>query len=175
MSRRKSIAEHERSGTLRPARHNRKTLAFAPGATTIADKPPTYLRKNKLALVEWRATAPFLEAEGILKQTDISLLASYCILYARWRAATLDVETNGQIITITSTTRTGRTEKPAANPACRNEVVYQAAMMRAAVKFGLNPLDRPRIEVPPDADKPAYNNDPLNTDLDDFSMPEVSE
>jgi len=171
MSRKKSIAEHELAGTLRPARHNKQTLTIAAGATTIADHPPTYLRKNKLALVEWKATAPYLEAEGILKQTDISLLASYCILYSRWRAATLDVETNGQILQVLSTTRTGKTEKPIANPACRNEVVYQAAMMRAATKFGLSPLDRPRIEVPLNADETSGNSkDPFNTNLDDYEV-----
>jgi P27 family predicted phage terminase small subunit len=131
------------TGTYRPGR-DRKTLQFKDAEI----KPPPYLQKNKVAFAEWKAVAPFLESEGILKQPDISLLASYCILYARWREAAGRVDTEGQIVTVTSQTRTGKTQKPIVNPSTRNEVLYQAAMMRAAVKFGLNPLDRPRVEAP---------------------------
>jgi P27 family predicted phage terminase small subunit len=159
--RRKSAAEKQATGTYRPGRDS-KRLQFDNDAAAI--KPPAYLRKIKLALAEWKAVAPFLEAEGILKLPDVSLLASYCILYARWREAALNVEQKGQILTITSTTRTGKTQKPIANPAVRNEILYQAAMMRAAVKFGLNPLDRPRIEAP-EAENENQNRDPFNFDF----------
>lgn len=145
--RRKSATERKAIGTYRPDRDH-KSPQFVT-AHDAASKPPAYIKKNKLALAEWRAVAPFLEAEGILKQTDISLLASYCVLYSRWREAAADVEKNGQTILVTSTTRTGKTEKPVVNPSCRAELLYQAAMMKAAVKFGLNPLDRPRIEAEP--------------------------
>ena len=76
------------------------------------------------------------------------------------------METNGQTLTVTSTTRTGRTEKPIANPAVRNEVIYQAAMMKAAIKFGLNPLDRPRVETssPFDVPESAYDADDAEFD-----------
>lgn len=159
--RRKSTAEKQATGTYRPGRDS-KRLQFDNDA---AIKPPAYLRKIKLALAEWKAVAPFLEAEGILKLPDVSLLASYCILYARWREAALNVEQKGQILTVTSTTRTGKTQKPIANPAVRNEILYQAAMMRAAVKFGLNPLDRPRVEAPELNDKDNGNRDPFDFDF----------
>jgi len=161
--RRKSSQEKKLQGTYQASRE-RNRLQFVPGHG-VASKPPTYVRKIRLALMEWRAVAPFLEAEGILKQPDVSLLASYCILYARWREAALDVETNGQTLTVTSTTRTGKTEKPIVNPAVRNEIVYQSAMMKAAVKFGLNPLDRPRVEAP-DADDDT-GDDPFQRFLDE--------
>lgn len=160
--RRTTAAEKKLTGTFRPGR-DRKRVQFVT-ANGIASKPPSYVRKIKLALAEWRAVAPFLEAEGILKQPDVSMLASYCILYARWREASLAVDTLGQTILMTSTTRTGKTEKPIANPAVRNEILYQAAMMRAAVKFGLNPLDRPRVEAP-EADEETSNGDPFDFDF----------
>jgi P27 family predicted phage terminase small subunit len=106
--RRKTATEKRIIGTYKPSR-DRKKLSFSKTEAEI--KPPAYLRKNKLAYAEWKAVAPFLEAEGILKQPDVSLLASYCILYSRWREATLEVETKGQIITVTSQTRTGKTQK----------------------------------------------------------------
>ena len=161
--RRKSTAEKRLQGTYQASRE-RNRLQFVP-SHGVASRPPTYVRKIKLALSEWRAVAPFLEAEGILKQPDVSLLASYCILYARWREAALDVETNGQTLMVTSTTRTGKTERPIVNPAVRNEIIYQSAMMKAAVKFGLNPLDRPRVEAP-DADDDT-GDDPFQRFLDE--------
>jgi P27 family predicted phage terminase small subunit len=162
--RQKSSTEKRATGTYRASR-DRKRLQFVT-ANGAASKPPPYLRKNRLALAEWKAVAPFLEAEGILKQPDTSMLASYCVLYSRWREAALNVEQNGQVITVTSQTRTGKTEKPIVNPACRNEVIYQAAMMRAAVKFGLNPLDRPRVEASAfDKDGDRSNGDPFDFDF----------
>jgi len=161
--RRKSSQEKKLQGTYQASRE-RNRLQFVPGHG-VASRPPTYVRKIKLALSEWKAVAPFLEAEGILKQPDVSLLASYCILYARWREAALDVETNGQTLMVTSTTRTGKTERPIVNPAVRNEIIYQSAMMKAAVKFGLNPLDRPRVEAP-DADDDT-GDDPFQRFLDE--------
>jgi P27 family predicted phage terminase small subunit len=166
--RRKSAAEKLATGTYRPER-DRKSPQFV-AATGIASKPPTYLKSNKLAMEEWKRVAPYLEAEGILKETDVSLLASYCVLYSRWREAAAEVEKNGQVITITSTTRTGRTEKLAANPSVRNEILYQSAMMRSAVKFGLNPLDRPRVEASPfEHDEDNYN-DGLDSDLREYGV-----
>src|ERR1039457_7031241 len=167
--RRKSTSEKRIMETYRGDR-DPKRIQFVT-ANGVASKPPAYVRKIKLALSEWRAVAPFLEAEGILKQPDVSLLASYCILYARWREAALDVETNGQTLTVTSTTRTGKTEKPFVNPAVRNEILYQAAMMRAAVKFGLNPLDRPRVEAP-DAEE-DNGKDPFDDFLSQNDDPEL--
>jgi P27 family predicted phage terminase small subunit len=146
--RRKSTAEKKIAGTYRDDR-DRKRLAFET-ANGVAIKAPAYVRQNKLAYAEWKAVAPYLIAEGILKPTDISILSSYCLLYARWREAAADVEEKGQTIVITSSTRTGLTQKPVSNPSCRLEVVYQSAMMKAAVKLGLNPLDRPRVETPED-------------------------
>lgn len=168
--RRKTNAEKRLQGTYQASR-DRNRLQFAT-ANGVAIKAPSYLRQNKLAYGEWKAVAPHLIAEGILKITDVSLLASYCILYARWREAALDVETNGQTLTVVSTTRTGKSEKPIVNPAVRNEILYQAAMMRAAVKFGLNPLDRPRVETPEADDD---ERDPFDRFLDgDDDDPELA-
>ena len=143
--RRKSAAEKHVAGTYRASR-DRRSPQF-----TSADgvKPPSYLRKNRVALAEWKAVAPYLEAEGVLKRTDISLLASYCILYSRWREAASKVDELGQVIEVVSTTRTGKTVKPVLNAWVRSEVLFQSQMMKAAVKFGLNPLDRPRVEASP--------------------------
>lgn len=166
--RRKSVAEKKAKGTYRTGR-DKKTPQFV---SADGLKAPTYVRQNRLAHAEWKAVAPFLEAEGILKQPDISLLASYCILYARWREAAQSVEEHGQVVTVTSVTRTGKTERPAINPSVRAEIVYQAAMMKAAVKFGLNPLDRPRVEASPFEKEETDDSTSLDADISDFAFDE---
>jgi len=167
---RKSAAEKKALGTYRASRDR-----MIPQFVSASDiKAPTYIRKNRFAHTEWKAVAPYLAAEGVLKLPDVSLLASYCTLYARWREAAAEVEEKGQIITVTSTTRTGMTQKPVINPSVRAEVIYQAAMMKAAVKFGLNPLDRPRVEASP-IDKAVAQEESSEPDISDFSFAEESE
>jgi len=161
--RRKSASEKKLMGTYRPDR-DRSSVRFAT-ANGVAIKAPPFVRKNKTANAEWKNVIPHLLSEGILKQTDLGLLANYCTLYARWRAAAEDVEKNGQIVTVTSTTRTGKTEKPIANPAVRNEILYSAALARVGTKFGLNPLDRPRVEAPEADDETGP--DPFQRFLDE--------
>ena len=146
MSRRKSIAELRAHGTYRTDRHARRTLRFTPGATA-----PKYL--SRVARQEWNRVAPLLEEQGVLQNIDQSLLASYCQMYGHWRASEDDISKNGLVITVSSQTRTGRTEKPVSNPAVANAIRFHRAMVATAVKFGINPLDRPRIEVPNDEDE----------------------
>lgn len=167
---RKTTALKKLQGTYQPYRDSKKRLAFET-ANGLPIKIPSYIRSNALAVAEWKAVAPHLIAEGVLKPTDISILASYCLLYARWREASVAVDTLGQTILVTSTTRTGKTEKPVTNPAVRNEIVYQAAMMKAAVKLGLNPLDRSRIETPEAEDD---ERDPFDKFLDGDDDPELA-
>lgn len=169
--RRKSTAMKKLQGTYQASRDDKKRLQFET-ANGAEIKAPAYVRKNKLAYAEWKAVAPHLIAERILKPTDVSLLSSYCVLYSRWREAAADVETNGQTIIVTSTTRTGATHKPVINPSVRSEILYQAAMMKTAVKFGINPLDRPRVEVP-EADDDNDGRDPFDRFLDGDDDPEL--
>jgi P27 family predicted phage terminase small subunit len=165
---RKTTALKKLQGTYQPYRDSKKRLQFATANGDI--KPPAYIRANKIARAEWKAVAPHLIAEGILKPTDVSLLANYCTLYARWREAALDVETNGQTIIVTSTTRTGRTDKPVPNPSCRLEILYSAALVKVGTKLGLSPLDRGRIEVP---DAEDDERDPFDRFLDGDDDPEL--
>lgn len=156
MSRKKSIEEHKLAGTYRADRHDKATLVFAPGATA-----PRYL--SKVAKAEWKRVAPLLEQAGILQAIDQTLLASYCQMFAHYRASEDDIAKNGLVILVTSQTRTGSTSKPTQNPAVRNSIQFHRAMVATAVKFGINPLDRPRIEVPPDPDGKSDGNE--DTDI----------
>jgi P27 family predicted phage terminase small subunit len=169
MTRRKSIEDHKLSGTYRADRHDRKSPQFAPGATA-----PKYL--SKVAKAEWRRIAPLLKEAGILQAVDTTILAAYCVNYSGWLEAMALIKEKGMVILVESQTRTGRTSKPAANPGVALMHAYEKAMLASAAKLGLNPSDRSRVQVPHDpAERSSNNNDPLNTDIDDFEMPEVSD
>jgi P27 family predicted phage terminase small subunit len=159
--RRKSKEEKQQQGTYRADR-DRKTPKFSPGAVC-----PKYLTKT--AKAEWNRVAPLLEEAGILRDIDASLLASYCQMFAHWRSSEDAIAKNGLVVTVSSQTRTGRTDKPVQNPAVRNSIQFHKAMMATAVKLGISPLDRPRIEVPPDEE----DVDPFalfNSNLEDYGI-----
>jgi P27 family predicted phage terminase small subunit len=141
--RRKSREEKLAQGTYRADR-DRKSPQYAPGAAC-----PSYLSKE--ARQEWKRVHPMLEQAGVLQAIDQSLLASYCQMFGHWKKSEEDIAKNGLVIMVSSQTRTGRTEKPVQNPAVRNSIQFHKAMMATATKFGINPLDRPRI-VPQDDD-----------------------
>jgi len=145
--RRKTIAEKKLQGTYQPYRDDKKRLDFA-SANGVDIKPPAFIRQNKIASAEYKNLIPHLLAERILRQTDLSLLANFCMTYAHWRAAVEDVEKQGATILVTSQTRTGSCTKPISNPAVRHEVLYSAALVKIGAKLGLSPLDRDRIPVP---------------------------
>ena len=145
-------------GTYRADR-DKQTPEFTPSQGA---KVPTYLRSNRLAASEWRRVVTELESAGVLKEIDWALLGNYCVIYSRWREAGADVEKNGQIIWIESKTRTGMTRKPIPNPAVRNEINYSSALLKIATKFGISPLDRPRVETTTFDD-----DDPLQRFLND--------
>ena len=155
--RRKTREQKLLEGSYRPDR-DRATPRFA--ATDV--KCPSYLSKE--AKAEWRRVAPLLDQAGILRPIDRSILSAYCEAWANWRASEDDISRNGLIITVTSQTRTGLTQKPMQNPAVRNSIQYGKMMMTLATKFGLDPLARPRIEVPPDDDNEL---DPLLAFIND--------
>ncbi len=168
---RKSTAEKKLLGTYRGDR-DKKTVQFKT-ANGVDIKAPAFVRSNKLANAEWKSIIPHLLSENVLRQTDISLLANYCTTYARWRQAALDVETNGQTILVTSSTRTGSCTKPVINPSVRTEILYSAALVKIGTKLGLNPLDRSRIETPEADDDDG--RDPFDKFLDgDDDDPELA-
>jgi P27 family predicted phage terminase small subunit len=167
--RRKSASEKKLQGTYQPYRE-KKRLQFET-ANGVEIKAPAFVRANKLAHAEWKSLIPHLLSENVLRQTDISILANYCLTYSKWRQAALDVETNGQTILVTSSTRTGSCTKPVINPSVRTEILYSACV-KIGTKLGLNPLDRSRIETPEAEDD---GRDPFEKFLDgDDDDPELA-
>lgn len=151
MSNRKSKELKQAHGTYRADR-NKPAPEFDPGPISR----PRYLKG--LARKEWDAVVPYLKAKKVITPVDISLAASYCQMFAFYMDAVADIEQRGSTIMVTSTTRTGRTDKPFANPSVDNAIRFHAAMVKVGTKLGLSPLDRPKIIVPPD-ETPDDDND----------------
>ena len=83
-------------------------------------------------------------------------------------AASDDVAKRGLTTTVTYQTKNGGYTREIPNPNCLLEVRYFQAMMKAATKFGLNPLDRERITVSPFEDDD--NNDGEDYSADDITF-----
>lgn len=175
MSRRKTADEHRLNGTYKPHRAGN----YAGNGVTFSGpaKMPTYLSKD--ARAEWRRIGPDLEQNGILTAASANIFAAYCTAFALWRECLADIGTNGQTIMVNSHTRTGSTTVPKQNPAVRNLGEHQRAMLAAAKLFGIDPLNRPRIEASPlppakrrvlPADSP-HNNDHCKHEGDELDSP----
>jgi P27 family predicted phage terminase small subunit len=137
--RKKSVREHKERGTYRKGRHK---AAPAYSGTVSA---PKWLSAE--AREEWNRVFPLLDAKKLAQAPDIQLLASYCTAYAGYRQALTKVEEQGPVIEITSTTRTGKTQKPVRNPWLTVVMDWQRQMLAAAKLFGISPLNRQRIVV----------------------------
>lgn len=155
MTRKKSTQFRQLAGSFRPDRHAKSGLQFPPATGTA----PRWL--SKVAKVEWRRVAPLLLEAGLLLETDTAILGAYCSAFAGYLDAKSLVEEQGQVITVESQTRTGRTSKPIRNPATNLMFDFQRAMLAAAAKLGFSPFDRERIEGRIDTDDSQESIQPL--------------
>lgn len=152
--RRTTNAAKRLSGTARADRV-RNEIAFASGA-----KCPSWL--SKTAKAEWKRIADDLEANGLLTAANQHILATYCASFAHWKDSEVDIQTNGLVIVIESTTRTGMTKKPVPNPAVKNYLQFKRATLEAAKLFGLDPQSVLKVEaIPAPSDEDEEEADPL--------------
>jgi len=106
--------------------------------------PPVYL--NEYARQEWDRLAASLHAMGTLTEIDQSLLAAYCMAFARWRQgeedlermAQLDLSTHGIVLR----TKEGNLFQ---NPLVGTVNTLRRDMQRLAAEFGLSPSARTQI------------------------------
>ena len=87
---------------------------------------------------EWRRLAKKLEQLGVLTEADMSVFASYCQAYARWKAAEEIISSHGFI----SKTPSGYLQ---AIPHVAIAKEYARIMNRCAEQLGLTPSSRSRL------------------------------
>ena len=116
------------AGTLRADRVNDAQPVIA--AFTEVPECPYHLKG--VAKRAWGHTASVLVGMGVLTQADLHGLEAYCSVYARWRAANVQLGKSGMPV-----------------PSPHQRVVEDCLkQMRAwMVEFGLTPSSRSRVKV----------------------------
>ena len=127
-------------------------------------KCPKWLPKE--AKAEWKRAYAILEPYGILKATDQTIFAAYCMSYCRWQQAERQVEKEGQTVREPVLTRSGNPTgeyKVKAHPAVAIARMERQSVKQIAALIGLDPSSRTRIagDVP--------ESDPLQEWLDAVS------
>ena len=95
---------------------------------------------NERAKGEWHRVVRDLRGAGVLSRVDRAALEAYCVAYARWQQAELEIEVEG----ITVRGPKGGVMK---NPAVT--VAHQAMliMYKFMSEFGMTPSSRSRLKV----------------------------
>ena len=111
---------------------------------------------------------PLLTAERVLRETDVAILGSYCSLFSKWLMAAEDVAKHGLTVMVEYKTKNGQYSRPVPNPNILTETRYFGAMLKAASKLGLSPIDRERVTV-----SPWPEDDDENTE-EDYSADDIT-
>ena len=123
-----------------------KILEGNPGKRPLNNREPKPARKappcpkwlEPEAKKEWRRLASKLEQLGILTEADMSVFASYCQAYARWKAAEEIISSHGFV----SKTPSGYLQTI---PHVSVAKEYARIMNRCAEQLGLTPASRSRL------------------------------
>lgn len=119
-----------------------------------AERPPPPAWLKGFAVEEWARVIDDLYATGVYANIDETMLAAYCVAYARWRQAELDLEvfaaadpaTHGLMVKTTNGNLIQNPLLGAATTALKN-------MERLATEFGLTPSSRTRISTKGEPDR----------------------
>lgn len=113
-----------------------------------ADKPDAPAWMNAYAAGEWNRLADDLYGMGVLTSIDQTMLAAYCMAYARWRQAEEDLQVMADADHVTHaalmTTKEGNAIQ---NPLVGVANAARRDMARLAAEFGLTPSSRTQINA----------------------------
>lgn len=140
----------------KPTPTNLRILQGGPARRTQSSEPvpppsdlpdcPAWL--NTYARGEWDRLAADLYGMGILTGVDQTMLAAYCMAYARWRQAEEDLQVMADQDPITHGALLKTKEGNAIqNPLVGVANVARRDMARLAAEFGLSPSSRTLIDA----------------------------
>ncbi len=111
-----------------------------------SDMPPPPSWLNAYALEEWEKLAEDLYGMGVLTSIDQTMLAAYCMAFARWRQAEEDLQKMADADPVTHGALLKTKEGNAIqNPLVGVANVARRDMARLAAEFGLSPSSRTLI------------------------------
>jgi P27 family predicted phage terminase small subunit len=121
---------------------------------------PSWLRAD--AKRKWKQLVPLLEGMGILAKVDGDILAQYCQLWARWKAAEIIIAKRGMSEKVRRKDReTGRWVSAGyrAIPEVKIASDLSAQLARLYAKLGLSPADRAGLSIEKDKEPPTKKRD----------------
>lgn len=111
-------------------------------ARPVEDAPAVPQRLTGEAADEWSRVVPELYARGVFEPVlDRAFMVAYCSSWATYTAAMNDLAANG----LTSEGYRGQIKKSPAHQIARDAA---SLMLTFGARFGLNPLDRQRLNMP---------------------------
>lgn len=125
-------------GTYRERERNKNEMS--PPTIEVPTEAPGEL-VNELAINEWNRQTKVLNSLGMLAETDLSLLLSYCNEAGTYFEAMADIKENGFYQMTKANGKIISSAYTIANRALAN-------MIKLADKFGFNPAARTKIEQP---------------------------
>ena len=118
---------------------------ISPTVQSKVPKPPSVLKKNKIARREWNRIAPELHRMGLLTNIDLTALSLYCITYSQWIDAInsiRDNKTEGSGMVVTSPTG-----YVAQSPYMKIATDKAGEIRNYLVEFGMTPSSRGRVKA----------------------------
>lgn len=135
MSHKKTIEEHQKSGTFKLSRHGGTHAGLA---LTSLPQPPWQL--NNTAEAIYLSEGFELVSQGILKQTDVRLLTLYASELAMYILQMEVVQAKGAIITLDNGISTTSANRKAAESALKNATAI-------AAQIGISAIGRSRLGI----------------------------
>ena len=101
---------------------------------------------NREAKAEWRRVVPVLTRLGVLTRCDRALLTAYCCTWARFVAASRQLESEGLTLTTSNDTMIQHPLVGIQNQAAQR-------LLQLAQQLGLTPMSRQRLDIAEHADE----------------------
>jgi P27 family predicted phage terminase small subunit len=138
----------------RPKPTSQRILEGNPGKRPINKNEPQFFgvpscpkHLNKGAKAEWKRISVELTGSGLLTNNDRAALAAYCAAYSRWAEAEENIATDGMVIMVGKSEKTGKPGYPIQNPYVGIANTALDQMRKWSVEFGFTPSARSRIHV----------------------------
>src|SRR5262249_33949181 len=142
---RKSLEEHWLKGSV-PQYPPHTDSAGVP-VQIVAARPKMPKDLPAVAQAEWKRLVKELYRRGVLTRVESSALEIYCRMFARWKAASEEVEKRGVLIETTWTDSEGTEHsKLIENPASKVAARLESNLRQMLQQFSATPASREKVK-----------------------------
>jgi len=115
------------------------------GNSEFAKAPPCPKHFDKEQRAVWRQLTASLKKLGVVRETDTNALERYCVLWVRWRRASVYIEKNGETYVLKDKENKPRCAMQWPQVGIINRL--SILLLRLEQEFGLTPAARASIDV----------------------------